>query len=168
VIIAAEQGAALINTSFTEDLTLFQTGLFGAGAGTSAWAGMADVTVNVFQDTRTVKGLRPHYYAIRQLAKHLGEYQELQRLPAAKGVRLYRWKRNGAPVWVAWLDPGRLLLPGDAVPQATVTIKTGGDVVVEGMIDRPGSAAATRPAVTARQGGVEVVLTPRPVYVFQK
>ncbi|MCB0027419.1 MAG: hypothetical protein KDE28_05900, partial [Anaerolineales bacterium] len=70
VVIAADQGVALINTAFSEDLYWQQLRAFQAGAGLSAWAGMLDLTL-----TRP----RPGFYALQQLNRQLTDYPTVTR-----------------------------------------------------------------------------------------
>jgi hypothetical protein len=170
VIIAAEQKVALINTAFMEDLVLLQFKILQAGAGTSAWAGFVETKINIFNEQRTVVRRRVPFFAVQQLQRHLKEYRNLERLPqAARNVRVYRWTQEDRPVWVAWLDPGKLLLPEDAVPSSTVKLKTGaGQFILEKMIDQPGQTRAEQTAHQAVAGHVEVLLTPRPLYILGK
>lgn len=95
VCIAAEQRVALINTSFMEDLLPFTSKLIQAGAGISAWAGMAEVKIHIQEDSRTVTGLRPHFYAVQQLQRHIKGYRIVERVRVADDrVRLYKFTMN--------------------------------------------------------------------------
>lgn len=164
-VIAAEQQVVLINTSFTEDLVFFQK-LFGAGAGTTAWAGMAQTRINL-NDTRTVLGLRPGFHAIKQVCGHLQEFGGLKRMANKDpAVRLYRWTRGRSPVWIAWLEPKKLFLPQDATPTAKITLATGpGEFLLEPMVDRAGQSKVEQTRVASQQN-LQVTITPRPVFVL--
>jgi hypothetical protein len=166
--ISAEQGVALINTSFMEDLFLFKFNLpiVAGGTGISAWAGMADVQPNAKTEERTLLGRRPSFYAVKQLQAHLKDYDSLQRVKDPNGkVRLYKWTQGKTPIWIAWLDPGKLLLPGDTMPKASISIKTGeGAFRIEPVIDQAGQ---TKAESTKMKGpAVTIEITPRPVYVI--
>ncbi|MBI3822185.1 MAG: hypothetical protein HY289_05840 [Planctomycetes bacterium] len=166
-VIAAEQGVALINTSFMEDLFLFQLKLplAPAGTGTSAWAGMADVKIDFKTEQRTILGKRPSFYAIKQLQAHLKGYENLQRVKIAdERVRLYKWTQNKTPIWIAWLETGKLILPGDAVPKAKVKLKVpDGAYRIEPAIHDAAVKMGERIDVLS---GIEIEVTPRPVYVI--
>jgi len=167
-VIATEQEVVLINTSFTEDLVFFRK-LFAAGAGTTAWAGMAETKMNL-NDTRTVVGLRPGFHAVKQVQHHLRDYTDLKRIKTAdKTIRLYRWTQATAPVWIVWLEPESLFLPDDPTPTAKLRITTGpGNFVIESMIDRQGQTKGERKNASAKDGVLEVTLTPRPIFVVQQ
>ncbi len=166
-VIAAEQGVALINTSFMEDLLLLQINLplVAGGAGTSAWAGMVEARVDALTEQRTLVGKRPSFYALGQVQKHLKGYENMQRLKVAdERIRLYKWTQGKSPVWIAWLETGKLLLPGDTAPKAKVILKAGdGEFIIEPVIDQAGQIKAS--ATKANGPIVEIELTLRPVYV---
>jgi hypothetical protein len=167
VVIAAEQGVTLINASFMEDLTVFKTRATQAGAGTSAWAGMADTQMNFRTQLRTILGLRPGFLALQQLQRHIKSYDAVERVKVADSkVRLYEFKNGGQTLWVAWYEPGKLYLPGSAVPATKFILAVdSGAVVSEAMIDRRGQTRPVVEALPKKAGGVELTVTPWPVYV---
>ena len=74
-IIAAEQGYALINLSFTIDLPFLTAKFMKAGAGLSAWGGaLALNRRGKFQE------IRPLFYSIQQLIRHFNGYDGFQRV----------------------------------------------------------------------------------------
>ena len=79
VIIAAEQGIELINIASTEDLDLLKTQLMQASAGSTAWSGMADVTINIATGERAVNSLRPSFFALQQLASSIKGYSNIEK-----------------------------------------------------------------------------------------
>lgn len=170
VAIAAEQGVVLINTSFMEDLGLFKTKTMQAGAGTSAWAGMAETETNVLTQLRTVKSLRPSFYAIQQLQKHLKGYQTVERVKTHNAkVRMYKFSKGDAAVWVAWHESGRLFLPGSKLPSTKFGFEIKGETLtVEKMIDKPGQSKPETTSVAVKNGKAELTLTPWPVFVLRK
>ncbi len=121
VVIAADQGVSLIDTAFAEDLPrVFKARWFRAVAGITAWSGMLR------------KGLfgrferRPNFYAQKQLVGHLKGYDAITRVAFADDrVRVYIIEKAAGRTWVCWLDPQKLILPGDTVPQAEIAVKTG-------------------------------------------
>ena len=169
VCIAAEQRVALINTSFMEDLWLLKQRFVQAGAGLSAWAGMAEVTIHVREDSRTVTGLRSCFYAVKQLQQHSKGYTAVERVRVAdKSVRLYRFTRGHETVWVAWLETTKLLLPGDPIPSTTLSLQTrAAGLIVEKMIDRDGQKQPERETIAVKNGVAPIKLTPTPVFVSQ-
>lgn len=158
VVIAAEQGIMLVNTAFVEDLHLLKLPLLHAGAGTSAWSGMADLARGE---------LRPVFYAVRQLLGRLGAYESIRRVPGGRDdVRIYEIVGGGARRWVAWLEPGRLVLPGDTAPALAVRLETGRPTVaVERTITDYGRDRPNRETVRTDRGALVVELTPTPVFV---
>ena len=124
LIVAAEQGAMLINTWSAEDLELFKTPLFFAAAGNSIWGGQLDVANSQ---------VRASFYGLQQVMFYLQNSTNIERitnvtlesgevLTDLEFTRLYRInQRNGAAVLVAWHDkPEGVLVYGDSSPKATV------------------------------------------------
>jgi hypothetical protein len=169
VAIAAEQGAMLINTSFMEDLGLFKSRAMQAGAGTSAWAGMAETEMNVLTQERAVKSLRPGFYAIQQLQKNIKGYQSVERVKTYDAkVRMYRFAKGDAGVYVAWYDPGKVL-PNTKLPNYKYKFEVKAETLtVEKMIDKPGQTKAESSSVAVKDGKAELTLTPWPVFVLRK
>jgi hypothetical protein len=169
VVIAADQGVAFINTAFMEDLALFKTLRMQAGAGTSAWAGMAETEMNALQE-RTIRSLRPSYYALQQLQKYLKNYETAERVKNQNAkVRLYKFTSRDGVVWVAWHDTPRLYLPGVKLPSVKYNLETDGtEVVVEKMIDKPGQTKPDTATVPVKNGVAELTISVRPVFIFKK
>ncbi len=170
VVIAANQGVVLINTAFMEDLGVFKTRLMQAGAGTSAWSGMAETEMNPLTQVRTIRSLRPSYYAIQQLQKHLKGYQSVERVRTYNAkVRMYKFSKGGATVWVAWHDPGRLFLQGSRLPSTKFKFEVNAEtLIVEKMIDKPGQTKPESSTVPVKNDKAELTLTPWPVFVQKK
>ena len=158
VVVAAEQGIALIDTAFTEDLLLLKLPLAQAGAGTAAWAGLVDFDRREF---------RPSYYALQQLIRNLGSYESITRMAYDdEGVRVYQVERAGQRFWIAWYDPRILFLPGETIPQTSVQLNVGAlSVNLEALaISQAGSERQTLSAV---DGVVVLTLTPAATYLFE-
>lgn len=158
IVVAAEQGIALINTAYTEDLLLLKLGIAQAGAGTAAWAGLVD-----FER----KEYRPVYYALQQLIDQLGDYDSFTRIVVGDddGIRVYEVEEGGQRFWIAWYDSGTLMLPGDAIPQANAVWHVGAaSVRVEGLAIR--SNGPELQLVQARGGMFSFTLTPSPIFIF--
>lgn len=158
VVVAADQRIVLIDTAFTEDLLLLKLGIAQAGAGTAAWAGLVDFDR---------KEYRPVYYALQQLIENLGEYDHFARIAVGNddGIRVYEVEEAGQRFWIAWYDPGTLVLPGDAVPQASVQWETGAaSVRVEGLAIS--SAGPESQTVQASDGVISITLTLSPVFIY--
>ncbi len=114
VVISAEQGILLINTAFTEDLFWLKLPIAQAGAGTSAWAGLVDVARREY---------RPGFFALQQLIKHLDGYESISRIDLGdEGMRVYEITHAAQRSWIAWYDPGYLILTGDPVPEVVVEL----------------------------------------------
>ncbi|MBI1903467.1 MAG: hypothetical protein HYS13_20380 [Planctomycetia bacterium] len=164
VVIASEQDVALVNTSFTEDHVLFQKLLAGEGA--AAWAGMAETKLHP-DNTRTVTGLRPNFYAIQQLQRRFPRRVDVKRVATTDpSIRAYAWRPGGKPVFVAWLDPGKVFLPGEPAPEKRFSLKVGnGTFAIEPMISRAGQTMPETVPAAVQGGEIELTVTPWPVYV---
>jgi hypothetical protein len=158
VVVSAEQGILLINTAFTEDLIWLKLPLFQAGAGTSAWAGLVDVER---------RELRAGFYALQQLMRHLDGYEHVARLAQSDdGIRIYEIARPGQTTWIAWFDPGHLILPGDPVPETVLRLELGASpVTVETLITQFGQSAPDRTVISPEGGFITLSLTPTPVFI---
>lgn len=167
VVISAEQGITLIDTSFTEDLPLFKTKLFMAGSGLSPWGGMVVLKRKLFSKEWNVVERRPVFYAVRQVQQHIRGYTSVRRLDASdEQIRLYRFDKPDGPVFVAWLQPGRVVLPGEPVPTATLALEIDAPgVTVEEMIDRSDQPRPRRSSQPVQRGRAEIEVSPRPGYL---
>ncbi len=157
IVVAAEQRIVLIDTAFTEDLLLLKLGIAQAGAGTAAWAGLVDFDR---------KEYRPVYYVLQQLISQLGDYESITRLDTGDdGIRVYEVTRGGQRFWIAWYDPRKLTLPGEAVPQATYQLNVG---TASAMQENLAIAASGQQQenLTAVDGRVTLSLTPSPIFIF--
>lgn len=165
-IVAAEQGVALINLSFTSDL-LWMTGrLARAGAGISGWAG----AVRQNPQTGKIHERYPLFHAIRQLMAHLAGYTRVVRLPMADPrARVYRVEAPGGPWWIAWRDPQAVLLPEDGLPSLEVELDVGvPTVTLEKVIHELGQEQPERLTAPSPRGRLSLTLTHTPVYVLPR
>lgn len=156
VVVAAEQDIVLIDTAFTEDLLLLRLPIAQAGAGTAAWAGLVDFDL---------KQYRPVYFALQQLIDKLGSYDRFTRIPFDDdGLRLYEIDEDGRKSWIAWYDPATMVLPGDAVPQATLQFDfEAPSVTIENLaLAQSGAASLT---AQATGGLITITLGPSPVFI---
>ncbi|MCL5428222.1 MAG: hypothetical protein M1347_00255 [Chloroflexi bacterium] len=158
VVVAADQGIVLIDTAFTEDLLLLKLGIAQAGAGTAAWAGLVDFDRNEY---------RPVYYALQQLIDSLGDYEHISRIEVGyeDGIRVYEVEKAGQRLWIAWYDPGTLVLPGDSIPQVSAQWTVGAaQVRVDNLaIHSSGPESQT---IQTGDGLITITLTPSPVFIF--
>ena len=157
IVVAASQGITLINTAYTEDLLLLKLGLAQAGAGTAAWAGLVDFDR---------KEYRPAYYALQQLIDQLGNYDRIARLPFDdQGLRMYEIEDGGQQVWIAWYDPGTMVLPGDVIPQTILQYNFGiPKLTVQNLaMDSNGPEIQSLSTV---DGLITMTLTPSPIFIF--
>ncbi len=131
VVIAAANDVELINTAFTEDLELFKK-LFKAGTGNGAWGGMVDVQVNRATNERTVTGKYPSFYALQHVQEALQSYDSITRKDVGDDtIRVYEVKNKGRTTWIAWIDDGKLYLPGDSLPTKILDLGTSKQVFVQ-------------------------------------
>lgn len=162
IVLAAASGVVLIDTAFSEDLHWQKIPAFRAGAGTSAWAGMLEVEIKAGKRVAT-GAKRPLYHAVRQVQAHLGRYGAIHRLPGpADNVHVYQVDRPDGPLWIAWAEAPRLLLPGDPAPAPIAyALPAGGPVTVEPLIVEAGASEPRH----IREPGPQVMLSPRPIFV---
>jgi len=170
-IIAAEQGIRLINLAFATDLSWLTSKPMHASAGIAAWGGA--LRINPW--TGRVLQVFPSYYAIQQMMGHLAGYRSIERVAQTNPqVRVYRIERAAVPgeggeFWIAWMDPGRALLPEDGTPSIEVEIDVGeGAFSLEPVITEMGQTEATRSPVTAAEGSLTLTLTPTPAYILPR
>jgi hypothetical protein len=168
VVIAAEQGVALINTGFMEDLAGFKTAAAQGGSGTTAWAGMTNTLIHPRTDERAIRNMRPGYFALQQLQRHIRNYDLVERVNTGDPkFRLYRFKKGTYSVLVAWYEPGKLFLPGSPLPSARFTFKPeAASLVGEAMISASRQTTPVIEVLPRKSGGVELSLTPWPVYLY--
>ncbi len=163
-VIAAEQGVELINLSFTFDLPLLTWRLAQAGAGISAWGGGAKFAMRSGQVLESY----PLSHAIGQMMGHLEGVTRVERVALPDHAhRIYKLIRPAGPLWVAWLDRDRVLLPEDGSPssQAALNLQAPA-VLVEPVITEIGRG---RPRQSRRQtqgGRLTVELSHTPVYIL--
>ncbi len=158
VTVAADQRIVLIDTAFTEDLLLLKLGIAQAGAGTAAWAGLVDFDR---------KEYRPVYYALQQLIENLDEYDHFTRIAIGNedGIRVYEVEKSGQRFWIAWYDPGTLVLPGELIPQASAQWEVGTlSVRVDSLASH--SSGPESQTIQTSDGLITITLTPSPVFVF--
>ncbi|RNC80357.1 MAG: hypothetical protein ED559_00635 [Phycisphaera sp.] len=163
-VIAAEQGVRVINLAFIADIPWLKTGFFGAGAGISPWGGALRVT-----NRGRVQETYPLYHAIGQLMDRLDGYTTVERVvyPDDEMVRVYRVEKPGGRLYVAWLNPGRAILPEDDVPVAIVHFQIGAPTaVVETVITGIGQTEPVQQTKRTVDGALELEIGFTPVYVM--
>jgi len=161
VVVSADQGIVLINTAFTEDLSWLKLPLFQAGAGTSAWAGLIDVENREY---------RASFYALQQLIDHLNGYESITRLALNDNrLRVYEVAQPEKRTWIAWYDPGRLILPDDPVPETTVQLDVGVSIItVEPLVTQFGQSTPNRTVLPTVGVLVTLPLTPTPIFIYRE
>ena len=161
VIVAAEQGFALINTAFTEDIPFAD--LLSAGTGNSHWSGMLDTQPVAVDDSRVVLGMLPPFYALQQLQENIRGYDAMRKLAASDDVWLYEVTRGMEKFWIGWVDDQTLYLPNDDAPTRQVSIEAASDMVrVESL-----AAAEQAQADAVMQPAAAVLLGHSPVYIYE-
>ncbi len=164
VVIATEQDIELIDTWSTEDIWFLKLPLFGAGAGTAAWAGMAEWNANPFTEQRTWISRRPALVALEQVVRHLSAAETIMRLPHPDSrVRLFQLDGPGARGWVGWLAAVPVVLPGDPVPMVEVTVEAPAAPVVAERVAGSGQPGCIYLSLVP--GAMAVQLTPAPLFV---
>jgi hypothetical protein len=72
-------------------------------------------------------------------------------------------------VWIGWLEPERVLLPGDELPTKSWNLEvTGPRVTIEPVIDRAGVAEPEPKTVEVSSGTVRLVLSINPQFVVHE
>lgn len=160
-IIAAEQRIRLIDLSFTIDLPFLTEKFLQAGAGVAAWSGMIQ-----YSGTSVVEK-RPNFYAVKQMAEHLKGYHSIRRLvlndPRA---RVYEIEKPSGTEWIAWMNPGKLILPEDKPTAMQIEIPMPpSHVTIEPVITLQGQSVPYRFYTAARNGKLTLHITANPVYV---
>lgn len=172
VMRAAASKIAFINTSFMEDLYPLNLPVFHASAGITPWGGMVASTLNFFTQEHTVTGYRPLFYALQQMAGRLDGYESIERMATDNpAVVLFDAQSTSGPAlpafWIAWYEPGFLVLPGDAVPSISYVFMHGGaKLTIETLITEPGQTVPATQTVDTPTGAVELILTPTPVFLL--
>ena len=164
-LIAAEQNIKVIHLSFTTDLPILTTKFARAGAGISAWGGM--VRQNFFHQ---IVERYPNFYSIQQMGNHIVGYDSIERIAHKnKMIRIYKLQKKNKTVWVCWLNPGKILLPNDRVPHQKAKLKVNRSrLFYESVITKMKQTAPNRKAITAKDGFLQLDLTPTPIYVYTK
>ena len=158
VLIAADRRARLINLSLVEDLDWWQDPALEAGVGNAAWSGLVDL------DARQ---RRPAYFALQQLMRALRGRDSVKRVPTPRDdVRVYAVEGAAGPVWVAWMEPRLLVLPGEPVPAAIVSFPIGAPRMrIEETVTHPGQQEPAPLEVDTVEGTAWLEVTPTPAFV---
>ncbi len=160
-IIAAEQGYALINLSFTIDLPFLTAKFMKAGAGISAWGGAL-----ALNRRGKIKEMRPLFYSIQQLIQHVNGYNDIQRVSHQnKQVRIYKINNMGKTFWIAWHDIGKVLLPDNSEYTKKVSFDVVGD---QFQIEKLATAKSqkNRKHINTVNGKLQLRLNHTPSYIF--
>lgn len=117
VVVAAERRVWWINTALAEDPSWWKDPALQAAAGAAPWSGLVDLARHE---------RRPSFHALQQVMAALSDRSAVRRLSQGRReVRVYALEGAAGPVWVAWFDPGLVVLPGEPAPAAVVSIETG-------------------------------------------
>ncbi len=163
VVIAAEQGIALIDTAFAGDIPGANLALFQAAAGNSGWSGILDYSPKLGGGL-AIKGKRLAYFSLQQVQERILGYEAITRLDGDDGLRLYRVDKPNESLYVAWYGYQGLYLPGDPTPKGVYQIDLGVDsVVIEKMCT---SSSIERIPRETNAGVLELELTPEPTYIL--
>ena len=77
---------------------------------------------------------------------------------------MYKFTINNKPLWIAWLETGKLILPEDAIPETTFALGASKTVKVEQMQT---SSSKDTEQISPKDGKISIKLTPYPVYVWE-
>ena len=167
VTVAAEQQINLINTAFTEDFELAQTELFNAAAGNASWSGMTKVKMNYIENKHEVVEKYPSFYALKQIAGYLKDYNSIERIPFDdKRIRLYKVYDENGYFFIVWFEPENLVLPGDTIPKTKLKLSVKAEkIIVENLITEIGQQNPTKETSGISNGFLEIYLTNTPVFI---
>lgn len=128
---------------------------------------MADAKLNFLDQSRTVLGLQPEFDAIQQVLWHIRAYDSVDHVQHDNSrVRKYRFEIGSRPLFVTWLEPEELVLPGEQEQTAEISLKvTGARWIVETMIHRPNQSDPTRETLAPSSGSLRLTITPTPVFL---
>ena len=160
-IIAAEQGYALINLSFTIDLPFLTSKFLKAGAGISAWGGAL-----LLNRRGKILKTRPLFYSIKQLIQHVNGYDEILRIHHQNDqVRIYKIKKKGKTFWVAWHNIGKVLLPENSkyTEKAYINV-TQESFEIEQLATK--NKTLKRKHTSSENGKLQLSLNHSPIYIF--
>ena len=163
VVIAAEQGIALIDTAFTGDIPGANLALFQAAAGNSGWSGILDYQSKLGGGL-TITGRRPAYYSLKQVQEMIRGYTDITRIEGGGDLRLYRVEKSDEVLYIAWYGYQRLYLPEDPLPSLVFHMDVAGEeVIVERMATSP---TVERTSMETDGGILGIELTPEPSYII--
>ena len=110
------------------------------------------------------------FFALNQLVQRIRAYDDIKQLPVEDAaVVIYQISRGDARSWVAWLEPERLALPGDASPRIEIDLPVQASMVmVERMISKDGQIHPVFKSIIPIKGILPVTLTPYPTYVYSE
>ena len=161
-IIAAEQGYALINLSFTIDLPFLTAKFMKAGAGISAWGGALAINRG-----GKVQEKRPLFYSIQQLIQHVNDYDDIERVQHQNTqVRIYKITKQGNSFWVAWYQADKVVLPENSAFKKHVEFTIDTDkVAIEALATHREKKERKHLNVTGRK--LKIALSHYPIYIFK-
>jgi hypothetical protein len=182
LVVAAGEGLLGINVGNLED---WRTGLAAIdaaavpGLGATMFMGLTDTSKTNrrpggalpyhgqdWDRARSAGDRRPGWYALRLVEEQLGGYSSVARLELGADVWAYRFQTPGGPTWVLWRDDGRLHLPGDAAPTATVRLPFDGHAALVTITPtQAGDGDPSTVTVQAGDGAVTIDLGAVPVYL---
>lgn len=163
--IAAQQGIPWINLSYLADLPFLTTRGLHAGAGLAAWAGLVRLGL------ADVAEKYPNYYALKQMFSHFNGTGAVTRVPFPDDkARVYKFRRQNQDAWVAWVEPKRVVLPGEPIPTLNINLNVGGglrQVNVEKVINRRGQTNPDRSTMPVNNSVVTMQISTTPVYIYR-
>ena len=161
-IIAAEQGYALINLSFTIDLPFLTAKFMKAGAGISAWGGALAINRG-----GKVQEKRPLFYSIQQLVQHVNDYDDIERIQHQnKQVRIYKLTKQGNSFWVAWYQADKVVLPENSAFTKNIEFTLDSDKVeIEALATN--NKVIKRKIFILKNKKVKLPLSHYPIYIFK-
>ena len=108
-----------------------------------------------------------HEWTLHDTERKTRTQKPQHRLPFPdEGIRVYELTRAGGRAWVAWYEPGFLVLPGDPIPERSVTLQVGApSVLLEPLITLAGQVEPAPTTLQTPDGALPLSLSPTPVFV---
>lgn len=182
IVVSAGEGIIGINIGNLED---WASGTVGADKalvpmmGSSMFMGMTDTTItqvrpggdlpytgHMWSQARLPGQERPAFYALKLVMDTIASHTEVAKLDLGEDLWAYRFETPAGPVWVLWLDDGRLYLPGQTAPSRSVALEIDGQQAI--LTLTPTQVGETEPerfTLTATSGRVSFELGPAPVFI---
>lgn len=119
-----------------------------------------------WERARQAGAARPGFYAMALVQAKIGSFSRVEKLDLGEGVWAYRFETAAGPVWVLWYDDGRLHLPGDPPPTASVELPFAAtNALITFTPTTPAEGQGRTEVVMAAGGRLSLTLNSTPVFI---